>query len=80
MRLRVAFAMPVTIFARHNTFELREHIGSHVGIPVLGNDHRGGSMGDENVAQPAGRANFGKRMIYLVGDVDQLDPRLRLYF
>src|SRR6202035_4043886 len=38
MRLRVAFAMPVTIFARHDSFELREHIGSHVGIPVLGND------------------------------------------
>src|ERR1700722_14274369 len=80
MRLRVAFAMPVTIFARHDTFELREHIGSHVGIPVLGNDHRGGRVCDEYVAQPAGRANFSQRVIDLVGDIDQLDAHLCLYF
>src|SRR5579862_4165118 len=79
MRLRVAFAMPVTVFARHDTFELREHIGSHVGIPVLGNDHRGGGVRDEYVAQPAGRANFSQRIIDLVGDIDQLDARLGLY-
>ena len=76
MRLRVAFAMPVRIFARHDSLELREHIGSNVGIPVLGNDHRGGGMRDEEIAQPASGPDFSKRMIDFVGDVDQLDARL----
>ena len=75
-----AYATLIAMLANHVSLSCAGPPCSHVGIPVLGNDHGGSGMRDEQVAQPARCADFSKRMIYLFGDVGQLHACFRLYF
>src|SRR5216684_3406261 len=77
MRLRIALGMAEVTLEWDQALEMAQQVGGHVGIPVFRDDHGGGGMGNEEIAQTGAHHALRDRMRDLAGDIDQLHALLR---
>src|ERR1700730_8832286 len=77
MRLRIALCMAEVTLEWDQALEMTQQVGGHVRVPVFRDDHGGGGMGNEEIAQPAAHCALRDRMRDLAGDIDQLHALLR---
>lgn len=72
MGLRVSLAVTITRLTRDELFKTSKQIVRYVGVPVFGDDDRGGGMWNEDIAEPALEPTLSDPGLDLFGHIKQL--------